>query len=553
MATAQTATVLSHVRRLALGRDGGDLTDAQLLTCFLEDQDDAAFTVLVRRHGPMVLGVCRRVLRDLHDAEDAFQATFLILLRKARSIAEPERLGNWLYGVAFYTARNARTARRRRQAAHDRLLAFAKQQTEVEEPNDWKPLLDQELSRLPEKYRVPLVLCELEGQSRHEAAEQLGWSEGTLSSRLARGRALLRQRLTRRGFAISAAALAGILHTQTAAAVSPALVTGTLQTASAVTSGSAIGAASTTAITLMHGVVHAMFLTKLKITAMWIAIVGMLGLGVALVPRPALAQKPGAVAADEAKGDKKKAEAGPTVSGNIQAIDPAKQTITLITGDKANKQEKTFTLSKEVKVLIQEGGKGDPAKPGKLADLSTGMGATLRLSDDSKSVVAIIPAQLHVMGSVMAVNADQRAITIRVKDKSGPGEQSYTLVADARILLNDGLKKNDPDTEGKLADLAEGMAVQLHVSLLDKSKVLGARVHGGSLHGEVKGLDTGNKTITLTVKEDAQVVDKTLTLAPDARVDSDLAIGDRASVRLSVFDKTKAVAVQKVKMKGEQE
>src|SRR5262245_6603691 len=111
MIDAPYTSVLPHLRRLALRQGAGDVPDEQLLHCFLTDRDEAAFAALVRRHGPMVLGVCRRVLRDLHDAEDAFQATFLVLLRKARSVAEPERLGNWLYGVAYFTARNAKTAR----------------------------------------------------------------------------------------------------------------------------------------------------------------------------------------------------------------------------------------------------------------------------------------------------------------------------------------------------------------------------------------------------------------------------------------------------------
>ena len=259
MATDSMQGVFRHLRRAALLREDG-LTDGQLLECFLTRRDEAAFEALVRRHGPMVLGVCRRVLGNPHDAEDAFQATFLVLARKAASVRPQEAVGNWLYGVAYRTALKAR-ALTARQSAREREL---REVPRPEAPGDgpWQellPLLDRELSRLPDKYRVPVVLCDLEGKGRAEAARQLGWPEGTLSGRLARARALLAKRLARYSTALSAGAVATLCEAAPSSGVPTRLVVAAVQ---AVT-----GPGETTGVVaaLARGVVRAMFLTKLKL------------------------------------------------------------------------------------------------------------------------------------------------------------------------------------------------------------------------------------------------------------------------------------------------
>src|SRR5262249_42961899 len=157
-----------QLRRAALLRDGGGMTDGQLLECFLTRRDEAAFAALVRRHGPMVLGVCRRMLHNPHDAEDAFQATFPVLGRKAATIARRELLGNWLYGVAYRTALDARAAAARRRVREKQVSEMPEPEASASEDvwRDLRPLLDEELSRLPDKYRVPVVLCDLEGRTR---------------------------------------------------------------------------------------------------------------------------------------------------------------------------------------------------------------------------------------------------------------------------------------------------------------------------------------------------------------------------------------------------
>src|SRR5438874_5672646 len=203
MTDSRWGGVLHHLRRTALMHDGAGLSDGQLLECFLARPDEAAFEALVRRHGPMVLGVCRRVLRNAHDAEDAFQATFLVLVRKAASLRRREAVGNWLYGVAYRTALQARATAARRRLKEAQMRSPDSQDSTAASVVrlELQALLDRELSRLPQKYQAPIVLCDLLGKTKREAAADLGCPEGTVSSRLARGRELLRRRLARQGLA----------------------------------------------------------------------------------------------------------------------------------------------------------------------------------------------------------------------------------------------------------------------------------------------------------------------------------------------------------------
>jgi RNA polymerase sigma factor (sigma-70 family) len=173
MATSQTSEVIQHLRRMVLLREGAGLTDGQLLENYLSRRDETALAALVQRHGPMVWGVCRRVLPNYHDAEDAFQATFLVLVRKAAGIAARELLANWLHGVAHQTALNVRAMVARRKG-REREVAEMPEPAVAEQElwRDLQPLLDDELSRLPDTYRVVIVLCDLEGKCR---AGRWGW------------------------------------------------------------------------------------------------------------------------------------------------------------------------------------------------------------------------------------------------------------------------------------------------------------------------------------------------------------------------------------------
>jgi RNA polymerase sigma factor (sigma-70 family) len=285
MRTNPIKGVIDHLRRAVLLPDGAGLGDGELLGSFIERHDETALTALIKRHGPMVWGVCRRLLSH-HDAEDAFQATFIVLVRKAASIRSREMVGNWLYGVAHQTALLARRTAARRRAREVQVTEMP--DVEAVQQDQWpelRPLLDEELSRLPEIYRAVLVLCELEGRSRKETARQLGVPEGTVAGRLARARAMLAKRLIQRGVTLSGGALAAILSRNVASADVPASVTSkTIQVASLTAAGQATtGMISVKVAALTEGVLKTMFLSKLKVVvgAMMLVVV-LVGGGVAI-------------------------------------------------------------------------------------------------------------------------------------------------------------------------------------------------------------------------------------------------------------------------------
>jgi RNA polymerase sigma factor (sigma-70 family) len=262
-------------RRLASG-EAGESTDRHLLQRFAQERDEAAFTALVQRHGPLVLGVCRRVLGP-NDADDALQATFLVLARKAGSLSQPDRLSNWLYGVALRVAQKARAevARRRARLQEVKDMPAAERGSQADW-NELRQVLDEEVQRLPQKFRLPLLLCYLEGKTREEAARQLGWSAGAVKGMLERGRELLRSRLTRRGIALSATALAGLLSENAlSAAVPAALSDSTVKAALLFAAGKAAAAGSAAA--LAEGVLQAM--GKFRFIVMVVGIVALAAVG----------------------------------------------------------------------------------------------------------------------------------------------------------------------------------------------------------------------------------------------------------------------------------
>jgi RNA polymerase sigma factor (sigma-70 family) len=294
MATNPVSKVIQHLRSAARLGEGVDRTDAQLLDCFVSRREQAALETLVRRHGPMVWGVCRRILRNHHDAEDAFQATFLVLVRKVASIVPKEMVGNWLYGVAQQTALKARATAAKRQTRE-------RHQTDMPDPAvmesdlwpDLQPLLDKELRLLPDKYRVVIVLCDLEGKTRPEAARHLGCPEGTVGSRLARARTMLAKRLVRHGLALSSGTLAAVLSEKVAAGCVPASVlSSTIKIASLVAAGqAATGMISGKVAALTEGVLKAMFLTKLKTLTTVLLVLALIALGGGLFMHQAGAQQ----------------------------------------------------------------------------------------------------------------------------------------------------------------------------------------------------------------------------------------------------------------------
>jgi RNA polymerase sigma factor (sigma-70 family) len=508
MATSPMSKVVQQLRRTALVRDDGGQTDGQLLECFIARRDEDAFEALVRRHGPMVLGVCRRVVGSVHDAEDAFQATFLVLVRKAASLGSRERVGNWLYGVAYRTALKARVATVRRRLKEKQVQHMPQPKVEPEEGgSDWQPLLDQELNRLPAKYRVPLVLCELEGRTRKEVARQLHLPEGTLSSRLATARTLLAKRLARRGLALSGGALAVVLAEQAASAGLPAaLVVSTVKAAS-LGAGAALtaGVVSAEVAALTEGVLKAMLLTKLKIATVVLLTVGALGIGAGVFTRPAqvngqapaqgpapderLKQAEDSVQAAQARAAEAKAnvqaaeaqlrlaeaqlKAAQEVAQQaslrqqlqalawvLQSVQAKTNTIALLSGSPGDGMGDSLFLegvpvAKSATIVID-------GKAGQFADLKGGMHLSLRLAADKLTVTKIDATSAKQIDYIIkAIDAKRHTISVTVRGKNLTLDDLHVdLDAEARI-------------DGRSVELAE-LKVGMHVSL--RMEVEGDRI-----------------------------------------------------------------------------
>jgi RNA polymerase sigma factor (sigma-70 family) len=281
MATSQARGLF---RDLDVIVNSGSLTglgDAELLVRFADgrgDEAEAAFEAIVARHGPMVLEVCQGILRHPCDADDAFQATFLVLVRKAASVRVADSLGPWLYGVARRVATKSRSLTLRRRSRETTGV-----ETDVEGPSvididllDARPVLFEELDRLPEKYRWPIVLCHLEGLSHDEAAHRLRWPVGTLSGRLSRARELLRSRLSRRGLVVATGVVAAEFLRNEANALTPNLLRSTTQWAMKYAAGSAL---PNPIRSLIQGVLSSMLFTKIRNAATTFLAISLLASG----------------------------------------------------------------------------------------------------------------------------------------------------------------------------------------------------------------------------------------------------------------------------------
>jgi RNA polymerase sigma factor (sigma-70 family) len=325
MAGVQITPIQQYLRHLAA--HGEQMTDRQLLERYVARADQAAFEAIIHRHGPLVRGVCTRILGGGHDVEDAFQATFLVFVRKARTLSAPDALGPWLYGVACRTALKARASAARRAKTHRPLVDLAAPGPDARDWSELRSILDELINRLPDRYRVPFVLCYLEGKTNQQAARILGCPLGTVFSRLAWARDRLQKLLRRRGLAPACGVLAAwLIDSAAPAAVPLASVVSTSQAATAFAAGGAAGAGACPgqAAVLAEGVLRAMFLTKLKIALLLVAALGVAGIGALSLSRlgaagePALAgidraMQPTAARGDAAKTDKQKLQGTWTV------------------------------------------------------------------------------------------------------------------------------------------------------------------------------------------------------------------------------------------------
>jgi cobalt-zinc-cadmium efflux system membrane fusion protein len=295
MPSSQANPVLQYIRKVAAEKSLLDLADPELLDQFITQRDETAFAALVRRHGPMVLGLCLRILHNEQDAEDAFQSTFLVFSRQAASLRPHKSLVGWLYSVAYRTAQKARldAARRRKYEGGTTVAEVADPlaQITVREVHE---ILDRELTRLPVKFRVPLVLCYLEGLTRDEAAQRLDWPVSLLKSRLEQARERLRVRLTSQGLSLAGIFVASVFHEGTAsAAVPPALLVSTVKAGTAVAGGGTAALLVPPSVAaLTERVMKAMFMTKLKTATLGLLVLSLLSLGMGLSTQHVRAGKP---------------------------------------------------------------------------------------------------------------------------------------------------------------------------------------------------------------------------------------------------------------------
>jgi len=319
----------SFLERIFRGETVAGLSEWQLLERYLERRDEVAFEALVARHGPMVLGVCRRMLTDQTDVEDAFQAMFLVLVRRARHLGPRDAIGPWLYGVAARVALRARSeaARRRRVESISHEVAAVSDQTAAAD-REIGEVIDQELYRLPSKYRSPIVLCYLEGQTHEEAARQLKWPIGTVKGRLARARDLLRSRLVRRGMTPSSLALTSALSRDSTAAVHRELLDRTVKASLKLALGQATAQVVSSSIaSLVEGVVTSMFLNTFKWTGPALIASGLALTGAVVIAQQEIKQETGNPSQVAKAGHEDAVKNRPAVgeiSVEARAADPAK-------------------------------------------------------------------------------------------------------------------------------------------------------------------------------------------------------------------------------------
>jgi RNA polymerase sigma factor (sigma-70 family) len=425
------ASVLQFLREHVARAELETTTDAQLLKRFIADRDDAAFTTLLCRHSTMVWGVCKRMLGQDQDAEEAFQATFVVLIRKAASIHPPSMVGNWLYGVAHQISLKARAMNAKRMSREKQLIGpLANAEAKHDPWLELQSILDQELSLLPEKYRVTIVLCDLEGKTRKEAAAHLDVPEGTVAGRLARARAMLAKRLVRHGFAVTGATLASFFAQSCVSASAPAsVVASTIKSASQLAAGGVISAKVTI---LAEGVVKAMFLSKLKLAIAVVLVLGTAALGLGVLARG----EADARHKDARQPVVQDKDAGPVIQPDPARKEPAQQrldktererlvgTWIIINDDSLRKGEKWIISEDRIRMAVNLVGGNDnflrfhrldPSKDPKQIDI------TIMKQPDGQP--------LAVVKGIYVLDGDELRLCLGVKDrpqvfpkKPGPGE-----------------------------------------------------------------------------------------------------------------------------------
>jgi RNA polymerase sigma factor (sigma-70 family) len=294
MPTVQTEAIVRYIHSLVGNPAFKNLTDGELLKRFVGAGEEAAFTELLRRHGRLVWGVCRRILHHEQEAEDAFQIVFLVLTNRAKSIRKQASVSSWLYGVAYRVAVRIKQKARKRRACEEQALRASPTNTVSEACfHELQAILDDELNRLPEKYRAPFVLCYFEARSGQEAARELGLRERTLSSRLAQARKMLQKRLRRRGATLTAGLCAMALAQETAAtALPPALFEATRAAALLEITGKASAPLAPGIVATVEEILRSMAITKLKVFGAMILATSLVAAGAGMLTARVLCERP---------------------------------------------------------------------------------------------------------------------------------------------------------------------------------------------------------------------------------------------------------------------
>ncbi|MBI1830429.1 MAG: sigma-70 family RNA polymerase sigma factor [Planctomycetes bacterium] len=495
--------------------DVGDVSDGDLVGQFIESKDEAAFAELVRRHARMVLGVCQRVLDNPHDAEDCFQAAFMVLVRKAATIKPRDMVGNWLYGVAYRTALEARKMTARRRIREKKKSEMPRHEAEPDLWEDLRPILDQELSRLPDKYRAVLIACDVEGRTRREVAEAFDLPEGTIASRLSRGRDMLAKRLKRRKMIITASMVAVLLAERASATcVSLPLVESTLDAAALLAAGKPIdGVVRASVPVLMNAVVKTMLWAKLTLGSAALVILTILGIAFSVILPPVNAQRHDDLPKTPDVKKEKPARVRDCIvcrvdleQGTIQASRSGEDGVALYELD----------VTEATTILIN--GKDAP-----LAELS--VGAVVHIDFSTTGVGRGRILRIETAGETYAgVIATANDGTVTIEANENQARETFTFDRQAEVFV-DG-KKCKP------SDLKPKMRVSLQKPA-GKPMVVSASAVGPKRSGIVKAIDPKKRTIsvggeTVSVSEDAKIIvgGKTRTL-------HDVQVGAAVTIQMS--------------------
>ncbi len=491
MSSAQVSPILRFIRQLAVGRKDSELPDHQLLERFATRRDEAAFAALLRRHGPMILSVCQSVLHKVHDAEDAFQAAFLVLAQKAGSIQRRESVSSWLYRVAYHLAVKAQANAARRKN-HEKRAAVMPSADPLLDLNlrELRGVLYEELDRLPEHYRSALVLCYLEEKTQEEAARLLGWTKATVNGRLQRGRELLRKRLRQRGLALSASLVASALGLSAASAAVPAKLTAsTLRAAANLVAGKGTlegVAVSANVAALVEGA-NTMFVNKTKIATIFLLALGLGMAGFAAVMQGVRAANP----QREPSGAKTTTPENPPVLPKAMKQE-SKDSIE-ISGQVLDPDGKPFTGAK----LYFDFGRLVSKRKPLVVRATSGADGCFRFTV-SKADKHSEPSKLPILGTILAVaqgygttwrniKEDERGLTLRlVKESTLTGrilDQDGKPIAGAHVHVQSIMRYPTPALDQHLDWVRKG-----GVGEVDHSGVSG---WDGAPPGQADTLTTG--------------------------------------------------------------